>query len=89
MSSRSRGDDYGGTERTIVMRGVSTVKGVTCPVQFYLDGAPVGTGISVDRLISPHEVAAVEVYSAGGYVPPQFSGPTARCGVIVLWSRAR
>ena len=65
------------------------MKGQSCPIQYYLDGVPMSGTVSVDRLVSPAEVGAVEVYTASGYVPPQFSGPSARCGVIALWRRSR
>jgi hypothetical protein len=81
--------DYGATEYLIVVRGTSTIKGQVCPPMVYVDGKAFDLGKEdIDRFLRPQEIDAVEVYRTGGQVPPQFSGPTARCGVIVLWTRA-
>lgn len=78
--------DIGGNDFKIVMRGTDTVAGESCPIQYYLDGHPFEESDDVDRLISPHQVAAMEIYSGASQVPEQFKGPHARCGVIVIWS---
>jgi len=81
--------DFGTTAYLVVVRGTSTIKGDVCPPAVYLDGKPFDVGKDdIDRYLGPADIDAVEVYRTGGHVPPQFSGPTARCGVIVLWSRA-
>jgi hypothetical protein len=81
--------DYGGTDYQIVFRGTSTIKGKACPPAVYVDGKPFDLGNDdIDRLLRPNDVDAVEVYRTGGHVPPQFVGPTSRCEVIVLWTRA-
>jgi hypothetical protein len=80
---------WGSTEYVLVFRGTSTVKGQVCPPSVYLDGQRFDVGKDdIDRLLRPSDIDAVEVYRSGGHVPPRFAGPTARCGVIVLWSRA-
>ena len=78
----------GTTEYIYVMRGVATPRGEICPVNIYLDGRSfdVGPG-ELDRIARPDEIDAIEVYAGGSQVPPRFSGPTAACGVIALWTR--
>lgn len=84
-------NDFGGFDPVIVMRGVSTAHGEKCPISYFLDGHPyaMSPDESVDRLVQPHDVAALEVYSGGSQVPPQFRTATSsRCGVIVIWTRS-
>ena len=42
---------------------------------------------SLDELIPPHEIEAVEMYPTPGQVPQRFTRLGARCGVIVVWTR--
>jgi hypothetical protein len=51
------------------------------------DGTNLGAPTAVDDLVHGLDVAAVEVYRGASEVPPEFNGPNAGCGVIVLWTR--
>ncbi|HEX9310261.1 MAG TPA: carboxypeptidase regulatory-like domain-containing protein [Gemmatimonadaceae bacterium] len=66
--------------------------GRTCPVLFYVNGAPFPlTGdIAINNFISPDEVAAVEVYMGASQIPAQFNTSlnNSRCGVVVIWTRS-
>lgn len=42
---------------------------------------------SLDDLVDPDHVEAVEVYHGSAGTPPQFAGSGDRCGVIVVWTR--
>jgi hypothetical protein len=42
---------------------------------------------SVDGLVIPAEVEAVEVYDGPGSLPAEFGGSNAGCGVVVIWTR--
>ena len=77
----------GTTDYVVVMRGVSSVQGEACPIQYYMDGQPFSAPDNIDRLVPVKDLYAVEVYSGASEVPPQFKGPTARCGVIAIWTR--
>lgn len=60
-------------------------------VTVYLDGVRVisgdrGAGVSIDELVLPAEVTAVEVYTGAASIPGEFSGPTAQCGVVAIWT---
>jgi hypothetical protein len=73
-----------------------------CAPMVYLDGrrlvqlqpAP-GWGAGVDpvdayeavNFVIPSELAGIEVYAGAATVPPEFSGSTAACGVIVMWTQ--
>jgi hypothetical protein len=70
----------------IVMRGGSTLGEELCPIQYYLDGHPFDVSDDLDHAISPHNVAAMEIYAGASQVPEQFKGPHSRCGVIVIWT---
>ena len=49
---------------------------------------PVGTEPAVlNEMISPFDLAAIEVYRSPAEVPPEFNGANAGCGVIVLWTK--
>lgn len=69
-----------------VMRGVGMADDRICPIQYYLDGHPFPVSDNIDRDISLGDVVAIEIYPGASQVPPQFKGPSARCGVIVVWS---
>ncbi|MGI8507909.1 MAG: carboxypeptidase regulatory-like domain-containing protein [Gemmatimonadaceae bacterium] len=81
-------NEYGSRDYVLIMRGTATARGESCPIQHYLDGQPFTQSDNIDRLISPHEVSAVEVYPGASQVPPQFKGPTSRCGVIAIWTKS-
>ena len=81
-------NEYGGNGYKIVMRGASTLGEEVCPIQYYLDGHPFDVSDDVDHAISPHNVAAMEIYSGASQVPEQFKGPHSRCGVIVIWTKS-
>ena len=81
-------NEYGADDDKIVMRGTSTVDGQSCPIQYYFDGHPFDESDDIDRLISPHQVAAMEIYPGASQVPEQFKGPHALCGVIVIWTKS-
>ncbi len=42
---------------------------------------------AVDELVRGPDVEAIEVYRGASEVPPEFNGPNAGCGVIVIWTR--
>jgi len=79
-------NEFGATQYNLVMRGITTVKGDICPLQYYLDGHPIEPDENIDRLITPEQIAAIEVYRGASQAPLQFRGPSARCGVVVIWS---
>lgn len=88
---RSVADDFGGYTSEIVMRGSSSVRGETCPISYFVDGHPyaVAPNESIDRIVRPRDVAALEIYPGASQVPPQFKTATSsRCGVIVIWTRS-
>ena len=88
---RQMRNEFGEYNPYIVMRGTSTVGGQKCPISYFLDGHPysMSQDETVDQIIQPHDVQAIEVYPGASQVPAQFKTATsARCGVIVIWSRS-
>jgi hypothetical protein len=82
-----------GPNEMIRMARTTGVTGArACPVLFYLNGTPfpVTGDISINQYVVPEEVLAVEVYNGTSQIPPQFQANllNARCGVIVIWTRA-
>jgi len=72
---------------TMFMRG-------KCQPSVVLDGALLRAGgvgsrgdLSLDDLINPFNVEALEVYSGPEGVPVQYSGYLSPCGAIIIWSR--
>ena len=61
-----------------------------CAPLTFLDGAPLSAGEFDMDAISPHSIAAMEVYT-GSIVPPRFSAAPGigmrTCGAIVIWSK--
>ncbi|GLC27056.1 carboxypeptidase-like regulatory domain-containing protein [Roseisolibacter agri] len=67
-----------------------------CWAQIYVDGvrvyshAPNTPAMPAPELDSftTRDIIAIEAYTAAN-VPPEYGGPTARCGTLVLWTGAR
>lgn len=57
-----------------------------CIPTFYLDGADFGSVATIDEVLSPVDVVAVEIYP-GHVWPARFPGRG--CGVIVVWTGMR
>ena len=62
--------------------GFITLRG-SCRPDIVIDGMNLGSDLSVDDIILPTDLEAVEVFRVAG-APPQYSRNT--CGVILLWS---
>lgn len=67
-----------------------------CPLQVYLDESVAYRANAADidwdatydlTLMSPANLRGAEVYRRASEVPMEFGGPTANCGVLVLWTR--
>lgn len=67
-----------------------------CAMQVYFNGAPVGRGGKLTtggadppdlNMFDIASLDAAEVYRSAAGVPGEYSGPTAECGVILLWMR--
>lgn len=46
-----------------------------------------GGDMTIDELVRPSELAAVEVYAAAGDAPGEYTGLSGNCGSVVLWTR--
>jgi hypothetical protein len=60
-----------------------------CTPRVYLNAKELGemSADLLDDLVSPHEIAGMEIYTGAG-TPPQFSkGLGGGCGVIVIWTK--
>ena len=59
----------------------------------YLDRHLIRTGglggdpAALNELAKAFDVAAIEIYRSAAEIPPQFNGPNAGCGVIVMWTK--
>ncbi|MCA2992538.1 carboxypeptidase regulatory-like domain-containing protein [Gemmatimonas sp.] len=72
-----------GFGNTVYFRGV----GGECIPVIYLDGFRfVANGLSLDEIVAPDEVAAMEVYVRPMQRPAEFTD-LADCGVLVVWTR--
>jgi hypothetical protein len=65
-----------------------------CKPTVVLDGAVLRAGgvrsdeeQTVDQLLDPFNIEAVEVYTTSAGVPAQFRGSQSPCGAIIAWSR--
>jgi hypothetical protein len=83
-----------GPHCTVTMRAANTMffRG-KCNPSVVLDGVllqPGGTGgggLSLDDLVNPFNIEALEVYPGPEGVPVQYSGYLSPCGAIIVWSR--
>lgn len=92
VAETSRGD--GGN--AVYFRSGIRAGGEVCWPMVYVNRLLVSTGglagagaepAAVDELVDSDDVWAMEVFRGAAEVPPEFSGPNAGCGVIVLWTR--
>lgn len=67
---------------------------LSCLPMIILDGVTVrwggrstGTIQSLEDLVPVGHIGAIEAYRGGSGVPPEFIGPNAACGVILIWTR--
>ncbi|MYE68845.1 MAG: carboxypeptidase-like regulatory domain-containing protein, partial [Gemmatimonadetes bacterium] len=42
---------------------------------------------SLNNLVLPGEIAALEVYVGAAELPAEFGGPDSRCGAVVIWTK--
>jgi hypothetical protein len=58
-------------------------------VQFFLNGSYLGNDntVQIDMILDVNQVEAVEAYSGGADIPPEFNVTGSACGVIVIWTR--
>jgi hypothetical protein len=56
----------------------------------YLDGTPVlvNREVSINELITPDQVQAIEIFRGPSETPAQWRDSNSACGVILIWSRA-
>jgi hypothetical protein len=67
---------------------VQSARGSGCQVQWYLDGSPFdNSDNSLDQMIRPDDIEAVEVYKSPSEVPVQFQGQNGSCGTILVWTK--
>ncbi len=62
-----------------------------CEVQYFVDGAPIqnADGLSIDDVVNPTTVRAVEFYPGVGTVPARFNlGSRSACGTVAIWTGA-
>ncbi len=46
-----------------------------------------GDPATIDEIVRPHEISAIEVYASASSVPAEFTGLSGRCGAVVIWTR--
>jgi hypothetical protein len=59
-----------------------------CVPKLYLDGVHMNYVSGLNGVATPQQLEAVEIYRSAAELPPQYGGPDAACGVILLWTRA-
>jgi carboxypeptidase family protein/TonB-dependent receptor-like protein len=58
-----------------------------CQPVVWIDRVPV-RDVELDEVVTPEEVAGIEIYSSSSTTPPQFMDRSGRgCGAIVVWTR--
>lgn len=60
------------------------IDGMMQPLPHYADEP-----ILIDRIISPVDIMAIEVYRNSAQVPGQYRRKGAECGVVLIWTRNR
>jgi hypothetical protein len=92
MQVQRVGSNYGAGYSVQTGRTQGISGGRTCPVLFFINGAPFPMlgDVPINNFISPDDIAAVEVYTGASQVPPQFNSTmyNSRCGVVAIWTRS-
>jgi hypothetical protein len=81
--------NYTSRGRTFAMRSLAL--GGRCTPAYYLDGIrwyPLDQDpiIELEKFVSLHDVAGVEVYRGGSETPAEFD-PNTGCGAVVFWTK--
>ncbi len=83
-----------GTSRRVIHLGppLPGPRGGDCPVQIFLDGMLAtrnvpGGDVTVDDLVEPADIEAIEIFKGLASVPAEFLNPQSRCGVIAIWTK--
>ena len=59
-----------------------------CEPAVFIDGVRIrGGAATIDELVSPLDIAGIEIYRGPADVPVEFGGPGTNCGAIVIWTR--
>jgi hypothetical protein len=77
-----RGREWVVNERSAGLGGM-------CGPSIYLDGARItmGSGLTLNDVINPENIEAIEVYRGPSEVPPMYNDDRAACGVVLIWTR--
>lgn len=59
-----------------------------CAPLVWIDGVRIPNS-QIDEVVTPSDVAALEVYSSFAGIPAQFFDRSATCGTILVWSRSK
>jgi hypothetical protein len=59
-----------------------------CAPLVWVDGVRIPKA-QIDEVVTPSDVAAVEIYSSFAGIPAQFFDRSATCGTVLVWSRAK
>lgn len=72
-----------------ISRALPGAGGGACPVQVFVDGmrATRDGDATIDDLVQPDDVQAIEVFRGLSSIPAEFLTTDARCGVIAIWTR--
>ena len=74
----------------VVQMSRSAAMGVSCPVQYYIDGSPflASSSDDMDQIVQPQDIEAIEVYKSATDTPMEFQNAGGgACGTIVIWTR--
>ncbi len=68
-------------------RSLSVSRDGPCKAPIYVDGIE-RVGESLDRMVSPANIEAIEVYSGASNLPVEFRQGDSACGVVFIWTRS-
>jgi hypothetical protein len=70
-----------------------------CKMNLYIDGTRTdliapgetlgNTTITLDDVISPNDIGAIEVYPSGVTTPQKYTGVSQGCGTILIWTKVK
>lgn len=83
-------DPLDALSRSVILRG-GRRDSPPCYPAVYVDGMVVHRAgpapAMLNQILSPDQVAGIEIYQGGASAPLEYGGTNASCGVLVIWTR--
>ena len=73
--------------KSIRLTGMGSLQDACRSPHFYVDGIRLFAGGSIEDVVTPEAVEAIEIFRRPSEIPAQYGGVESGCGVILIWTR--